>query len=419
LYPILVLLAVYAGLLFLAVAYYAFSRFSLKRTLEQVPPGPARDRLRRSLEHPDALVRAYRYLRVLAIIVAVAAVSSAFGPRLGLHPLTTGAAAALLVVVAIEVPAAVFAPRAAPFLLSRAAPLFLAVHWLARPIVALHDLLDRAVHALGGKSGAELVQERAEEELHAAAQEGERGGLLDERGRAMIEAIVRLNQTTVGAIMTPWVEVALLSVDAPVEEALWVARWKRHSRIPVYEGSKDHIIGILQVKDLLEDWGKPGVEVDLRRHLRPVRHVPDSKPAGALLEEFRRSRSPIAIVVDEFGSAKGLVTLADLLEVIVGEFRHEEDRRSALVHLPGGGADLAGYLPTERVNEELGTRIPESEAYDTVGGFVVTRFGRVPAQGETIRDGEFEITVLDSDGRRVHRLRIAPVVAMARPGPAP
>lgn len=418
-YPILVLLAVYAGLLFLAVAYYAFSRFSLKRTLEQAPPGPARDRLRLQLKDPDAVIRAYRYLRVLAIIVAVAAVSSAYGPRLGLPPLATGAAAALFIVLGIEVPAAVFAPRAAPFLLSRAAPLFFAVHWLARPIVALHDFLDHAVHALGGKSGRELEQERAAEELHAAAQEGERGGLLDERGRAMIEAILRLNQTTVGAIMTPWVEVVLLSVDAPIEEALWVARWKRHSRIPVYEGGKDHIIGILQVKDLLEDWGKSAGEVDLRRHLRPVRHVPDSKPAGALLEEFRRSRSPIAIVVDELGRATGLVTLADLLEVIVGEIRDEEDRRAALVQLPGGGADLAGYLPTERVNEELGTRIPESEAYDTIGGFVVTRFGRVPSQGESVREGEFEFTVLDADGRRVHRLRIVPVAAMVRPGPAP
>jgi magnesium and cobalt transporter len=159
--------------------------------------------------------------------------------------------------------------------------------------------------------------------------------------------------------------------------------------------------------------------VDLRRHLRPVRHVPDSKPAGALLEEFRRSRSPIAIVVDELGRATGLVTLADLLEVIVGEIRDEEDRRAALVQLPGGGADLAGYLPTERVNEELGTRIPESEAYDTIGGFVVTRFGRVPSQGESVREGEFEFTVLDADGRRVHRLRIVPVAAMVRPGPAP
>jgi CBS domain containing-hemolysin-like protein len=202
-----------------------------------------------------------------------------------------------------------------------------------------------------------------------------------------------------------------LDVATPPEAILPALREQLHSRVPVYEGSIDVIVGILYTKDLLPYVGGLPADFDLRAHLHPPYFVPESKRADALLQEFQAKKLHLAIVVDEFGGTAGLVSLEDLLEELVGEIADEYDEPERLImRLDTNLYRVAGKLSVEDLNAATGLQISD-DSYDTVGGWVLDLFGRVPRKAERVETPDLVVTV-----EKVERTRIVEVlIALRKP----
>lgn len=223
----------------------------------------------------------------------------------------------------------------------------------------------------------------------------------------MLYAVLRLNQTLVREIMVPRVDMVALEVHTPLKEALKTFIQTGFSRLPVYEGRIDNIIGILYGKDLLaycqtENWER----VSLRDLVRPAFFVPEAKPADQLLQEMRNRQVHMAVVVDEYGGVAGLVTLEDIMEEIVGEIHDEYDRPVMDIRRISENEFLvSGRMDIDNLNDLLGTQLERNIA-DTLGGFIFTRLGRVPQEGEAFREGPLLIKVEKVEGHRIQLVRI-------------
>jgi CBS domain containing-hemolysin-like protein len=244
-----------------------------------------------------------------------------------------------------------------------------------------------------------------EEEIQELMDAGEEEGIINEDENAMIRSIFALGDTVVREVMVPRTDMACIPVDASVREALDTIIDCGHSRIPVYEGTMDNIIGLLYAKDLLKYWGVDDAVFSLRSLIRPPIFIPESKSLDEMLQEFRRKRIHLAIVVDEYGGTSGLLTIEDLLEEIVGDIQDEYDtEEERLVEEGGGSVLLDARLPIEELEEHFGIKI-ERDKFDTVGGFVFHLTGSIPSPGDVVTDGNLRVTVLEADERRVIRLR--------------
>jgi CBS domain containing-hemolysin-like protein len=198
----------------------------------------------------------------------------------------------------------------------------------------------------------------------------------------MIHKVFELEDTLVREVMVPRPDMFCLDVAAPPEQVLPQLREQLHSRVPVFEESVDQIVGVLYTKDLLPHLAGLPPSFDLRQHLHPPYFVPESKRADALLREFQAKKLHLAIVVDEYGGTAGLISLEDLLEELVGEIRDEYDEDERLIQRVGPRSfRVSGRLPIYEMNAATGLSIPD-EAFDTVGGWVLDLFGRVPHRGE-------------------------------------
>jgi CBS domain containing-hemolysin-like protein len=251
----------------------------------------------------------------------------------------------------------------------------------------------------------------SEEELRTLVDVGASEGVVEREEREMIHKVFELEDTLVRSVMVPRTDMVCLDVETPTGEILPALREHLHSRVPVYEGSIDVIVGILYAKDLLPFMEGLPPDFDLRAHLHPPYFVPESKRADALLQEFQAKRVQMAIVVDEYGGTAGLVTLEDLLEELVGEIADEYDEPERLIHrVDATTYRVAGKLPIEQLNAAIGLKI-SSEGYDTVGGWVLDLFGRVPRRAERTETAELQLTV-----EKVERTRIVEVlVSLKKP----
>jgi CBS domain containing-hemolysin-like protein len=229
----------------------------------------------------------------------------------------------------------------------------------------------------------------------------------------MIHKVFELEDTLVRTVMVPRTDTFCLDVETPAAEILPALREHLHSRVPVYEGSIDVIVGLLYTKDLLPYVEGLPAGFDLRAHLHPPYFVPESKRADSLLQEFQAKRLHMAIVVDEYGGTAGLVSLEDLLEELVGEIADEYDEPERLIHrVDATTYRVAGKLPIEQLNAVTGLKI-SNEGYDTVGGWVLDLFGRVPRRAERFETPELWLTV-----EKVERTRILEVlVSLKKPAP--
>jgi len=251
----------------------------------------------------------------------------------------------------------------------------------------------------------------SEEELRTLVDVGASEGVVEREEREMIHKVFELEDTLVRSVMVPRTDMVCLDVETPTAEILPALREHLHSRVPVYEGSIDVIVGILYAKDLLPFMEGLPPDFDLRAHLHPPYFVPESKRADALLQEFQAKRVQMAIVVDEYGGTAGLVTLEDLLEELVGEIADEYDEPERLIQrVDATTYRVAGKLPIEQLNAATGLNI-SNEGYDTVGGWVLDLFGRVPRRAERAETAELQLTV-----EKVERTRIVEVlVALKKP----
>jgi len=246
-----------------------------------------------------------------------------------------------------------------------------------------------------------------EEEIHELMNAGEEEGLINEEENEMIRSIFALRDTVVREIMVPRTDMASVTLDATFRDVLRSIIDCGHSRIPVFDGTIDNIVGLVYAKDLLKYWGMDESAVVLRDILRTPYFIPETKNLEELLHEFKKKRIHIAIVIDEYGGTSGLVTIEDLLEQIVGDIQDEYDLEEEwLVEGDDGVAVVDARLPIEDLEEHFGIEI-EREKFDTVGGLIVHLTGRIPASGEVVEIGAIRLTVLEADARKIKKVSIS------------
>jgi len=248
---------------------------------------------------------------------------------------------------------------------------------------------------------------------HALSEEEVRGLIaassasdLAEGKRAMLRSVFDIGATQVREIMIPRTEVTAVDIRDPFPEILSLIQKTNYSRIPVYRESFENILGILNVKDLLQHLSKPG-DISLRTLLRPAHFIPDTARLEAVLRQLQAMHLHMAIVVDEFGGVEGIITLEDLLEEIVGEIRDEHDVEPESIRQLGPQLySVAGNLPVREFNRAFSSRIPESREYTTVGGFLQALTGRLLREGESMRYQEISFTIEKTEGFKVVSLRV-------------
>jgi magnesium and cobalt transporter len=233
--------------------------------------------------------------------------------------------------------------------------------------------------------------------------------LLDADALAMIEGVLQVSELHARDIMVPRSQMDVIDINESPDRFVPFVIQTAHSRFPVTSGNKDDIIGVLLAKDLLRYYAGEE-EFNVREMLRPVVFIPESKPLNVLLKEFRKNRNHIAIVVDEYGGVAGLVTIEDVLEQIVGDIEDEYDFDEVednIIQDKTGLYRVKAMTEIEDFNDKFGTDFSDDE-FDTVGGLVLKRFGRVPKRGEQVSMEGFNFTVLRADSRRVHLLEVTP-----------
>jgi len=400
-------LACLAATAFFSTAEMAFIAANRVRLRHLAAEGHrAAARYLESFRHPERVLAAAKIGVPIAHIVASSVATFALYPWLG------GTAA--LVVTAVLTPVMLVFGEIIPKAIARewATPLILWLHrpltWatvLLAPFVLFSTTVVRALLRLAGVPQPDSRHFVSREELKAllALEPGEADVTTQEA--EMIGKIFSLGDTTVREVMVPLVEVVMLPETASIREAIAVIQERGFSRLPVYRQRETNIVGVVAAMDILARG--PDVE-RLDQLLRQPYYVPETTRLDDLLREMQRTRTHMAIVVDEYGGSTGIVTLEDILEQIVGDIRDEHDRAPATAErLPDGSYRVAGRTNLDELNEALDWQLPK-EDYETVAGLVLATLGRIPRTGEEVQVRGYTITVLEADPRRVVTVKITP-----------
>lgn len=292
-------------------------------------------------------------------------------------------------------------------------------HWFLNTFRWAIDLLDGIstliVRALGVTAPGGHGVAHSTEELQVQIQQARERGLLAPGEEKFILSAIELGQVQVREIMVSRPDMHVLPIEAPLDHVMRVFATTQRSRIPVYRGTLDHMLGFVHIKDMMwvlldrerrMEEGAPATPFDLRRVLRELLIVPETKPAAELLNEFRSKHTSMAVVVDEFGSILGLVTMEDILEQLTGEIHDEFDVVERPLTLADGAVIFDAALSVRDLDAQYNISLPEDAAYATVGGFVLDQLGFIPRGGESFEYGNFRFTVVEMDGRRVARVKI-------------
>ena len=276
------------------------------------------------------------------------------------------------------------------------------------PLIVVFDFLTQQVNRITGGQSAIETSYITRDEIRDIIETGEREGVLEEEEREMLQRTLRFNRTIAKEVMTPRLDMTAVSVDASVEEAIETCVQSSHARVPVYEGSLDNIIGVVHIRDLVRDrdFGEAGMEdLELDDLIEPTLHVPESKNVDELLAEMRENRMHMVVVIDEFGTTEGLVTMEDLTEEIVGEILEGEEEEP-VEFVDDDTALVKGEVNIEEVNEALDIELPEGEEFDTLSGFIFNRAGRLVETGEVIEYDGVEIRVEQVENTRIMTARV-------------
>lgn len=298
--------------------------------------------------------------------------------------------------------------------LERLTFLYRAARWILAPVVAITVALfpERGV----GRRVEDEEDEVSEDEIQAFIDVGTREGILEPGEEELLRGIVDFGDTPVRSVMVPRIQVRGAAVDRRLEELADLFVDSGHSRLPLYEGSIDHVVGILHMRDLLAGLraaaeSEDGARPTARELSNPPFFVPETKPLGQLLKELQARFQQMAVVVDEYGGTAGIVTAEDLVEEIVGELVDEHEEAPAESEfLPDGAWLLKGSSPVELLEELFGIEIEEDAPWETVGGMVFSLLGDVPEVGESVESHGLRYTVQEVEERRVARVRVEPVV---------
>jgi len=276
------------------------------------------------------------------------------------------------------------------------------------PLIVFFDRLTRIVNRITGGRSAIETSYVTRDEIRDIIETGEREGVLDEEEREMLQRTLRFNNTIAKEVMTPRLDMDAISTDASIQEAIEQCIHSGHARLPVYEGSLDNVIGVVHIRDLVRDlnYGETADSaLELEDLIEPTLHVPESKNVDDLLTEMRDERLHMVIVIDEFGTTEGLVTMEDLTEEIVGEILEGEEDEP-IEYVDDDAIIVKGEVNIEGVNEALDVDIPEGEEFETIAGFIFNRAGRLVESGESIDYDALEIRVEEVENTRIKKARV-------------
>lgn len=278
--------------------------------------------------------------------------------------------------------------------------------FLLSPPAKLVASIGNLITARFGAKASFTIENEAEEEIKSLVEDAKESGAIEEDEKELLHSVFEFTDTVAREVMTPRVDLDALPATSDPEEVAKVIEETGHSRIPLFEETDDQIVGIVHAKDLLHALRHGNGEAPmLKKLMRPPFFVPETKNLHELLSEMRNHKTQMAIVQDEFGGTAGVVTIEDIVEELVGDIVDEYDVEEPEIITDGDAFFIDGKTHVDDVNDALGSEL-ESEEFDTIGGFVFGLFGRQPKAGESIEADCLRFTVVDTDGRRILRLRV-------------
>jgi len=402
---------------FFSVCANALRMFSRLRLQEEFKAANGQERpqlVEKIAENADKLIMTcgfYRLIFHIGTLLSLVALATYWRGTLDAtaYLVVFASALAIFSVFGMAIPHA-WAKYAGEKLLSRTYGALLVFAVLATPVLYLLQLYDVVVRRLAGvppTTPEEQQEEKQEEFLEDLAQH-RMEGTVDAEEQEMIENVLELRESTAGEIMTPRTDLVAVDVEADLPTVLETIRKVGHSRIPVYEGNIDNIVGLLYAKDLLAEIGHNTQMFHVYERMREVYFVPETKPLRALLHEFQNQKLHLAVVLDEYGGTAGLVTLEDILEELVGPIADEYDKAppEAIRKIDETTIEVDARTYVDDLNDAFALDLPEDEDYDTVGGFVFSRLGYIPKVGEHFDYDNVKFTIASAEARRVKRIRI-------------
>jgi CBS domain containing-hemolysin-like protein len=245
-----------------------------------------------------------------------------------------------------------------------------------------------------------------EREIQSIIDAGEESGLIDSQSGEMIQSVLEFRDTIVREVMIPRTEMVAISDDATIDDIINLVAGYSHTRMPVYSGSVDNILGILNVKDLIKFWTKPISKSNTLSLLRPPFYIPETKKTHLLLHELKQKKLHMAIVIDEYGGTSGLVTLEDLVEEIIGEIHDEHDSaKESITELSDGYLLVDGRVEIKAIEAYLDVEFKKGR-YETLAGLILNVMKKIPVTGEIIQIGNFEMIVDSADERSIKKIRL-------------
>jgi putative hemolysin len=290
----------------------------------------------------------------------------------------------------------------------RVAPAMMVLAKASLPLVWLLDRSGKALLWLLGHRG-EAEEKVSEDEIRTLVVEAENAGVLEPGEKEMIAGVMRLGDLRVAAVMTPRHEVDLVDLSESEAAVATAIRSSNHSRFPVVDGNRDHALGIVNAKDLLDAY-LSGQTLDIRKLVREAPIIPETVDARDVVAILRDSAVHVGLVHDEYGTFQGVVTSADILEAIVGAFHTEEGPAElAFVQRDDGSYLISGWMPAAEFAALLGLPLPASRPYQTFAGFLLQEFGTIPDVGDRIETGGWRFEIVDRDGRRIDKVLVSKV----------
>lgn len=282
------------------------------------------------------------------------------------------------------------------------------IYWMSilfLPIILFLNFIPRITSRISKTPSA------TEEELITFVEVVEEQGEIREEEREMIHNVFELDDTSASEIMTPRADMFVVEVDSPLD--LKTIAESGFTRIPVIEGDTDHVVGILNIKDIFMHQATSETPADVRALMRPPYFVPENKKLDRMLHQFKSRKNHMAIIVDEHGGVSGLITLEDALEELVGEIRDETDKEEPHIIISKKPKEwiVLGKSEIEEVNEKIGMQIPETREYDTFSGFILDRIGRIPEEDEAFTIDGYKVIVMEMDGNRIKRYLVQQITA--------
>jgi len=346
----------------------------------------------------------YYWAEHLAVKLSLDAWGESLGP--GLASLIALVVMTVLVLMFAEATPMQFAVRNTRQVATYASPVIAAFAVVLYPIVGLLGLIVRGLMYLTGLGGHGMLPTVTEEQLKAMIEEGQSQGALAQSTGRMLHGALDFGDQTTAQVMTPRPDMICVDETTAMAEALAAAMAVKHSRLPVFSGDKDHITGILHVKDLLPYVRRGETDKPVRVVARPPHFVPESLPADELLRQLRVGRCTMAIVCDEFGGTAGLVTVEDLLEEIVGDIQDEYDTEQPEIVRTASHILCDASIGLHELDNLVSESLP-TEEYDSLGGLILELAGRIPEVGESFEWGGMTLTVEEMAGLRISRVSIA------------